>query len=62
MITVNRGVQVGWGLEQWGGVCSVNGGSGESQPSPKMPTPPFGGGSHLGVPWRGALLGRFEQE
>ncbi len=29
-----------------------------SQPSPKMPTLSFDGGSHLGVPWRGALLGR----
>ncbi len=33
-----------------------------SQPSPKMPTVSFGGGSHLGVPCRGALSGRVEQE
>ncbi len=33
-----------------------------SQPSPKTPTPSFGGGSHLGVPCRGALVGRAEWE
>ncbi len=33
-----------------------------SQPSPKMSTLSFGGGSHLGVPCRAALLSRFEQE
>ncbi len=27
-----------------------------------MPTLSFGGGSHLGVPCMGALLGRVEQE
>ncbi len=27
-----------------------------------MPTSSFGGGSHLGVPWKGALLGRAERE
>ncbi len=27
-----------------------------------MPTLSFGGGSHLGVPWRGALLGHVERE
>ncbi len=27
-----------------------------------MPTLSFGGGSHFGVPCRGALEGRFEQE
>ncbi len=26
-----------------------------------MPTLSFGGGSHFGVPWRGALLGRVER-
>ncbi len=33
-----------------------------SQPSPKMQTLSFGGGSHLGVPWRSVLLGRAERE
>ncbi len=33
-----------------------------SQPSPKMPTLFFGDGSHLGVPCRGAPLGRVERE
>ncbi len=28
----------------------------------KMPTLSFGGGSHLGVPCRGAVLGRVEWE
>ncbi len=31
-------------------------------PSPKIPTLSFGGGSHLGMPCRGALLGRVERE
>ncbi len=31
-------------------------------PSPKMPTLFFDGGSHLGVPCRGAILGRVERE
>ncbi len=30
-------------------------------PSPKMPPFSFDGSSHLGVPFRGALLGRIEQ-
>ncbi len=29
---------------------------------PKMPTLPFGGGSYLGVPCKGALLCRVERE
>ncbi len=33
-----------------------------SQPPPKRPTLSFGGGSQLGVPCRGDLLGRVEQE
>ncbi len=32
------------------------------KPSSKMPTLSFGGGSHLGVPLRGALLTRVERE
>ncbi len=32
------------------------------QLSLKMPTISFGGGSALGVPFRGALLGRVERE
>ncbi len=36
--------------------------AGISQPSPKMPTLSFGGGSHPRVPSRGALIGRVEQE
>ncbi len=46
-----------------GGECSVNGEGLLSKLSPpKMPTLSFGGGLHLGVPCRGALLGRVEQE
>ncbi len=33
-----------------------------SQPSPKTLALSFGGGSHLGVPSRGALLGPVERE
>ncbi len=33
-----------------------------SQPSLKIPILSFGGGPHLGVPCRDALLGRVEQE
>ncbi len=57
-------------------MCSTNGGMGKDycpnkgscndgsilQPSPKMPSLSFGGGSHLGVPCRGAVLGRVELE
>ncbi len=69
------GVQVGWGvremMEMGEGFCpnflqpflenidrrSCN----DGRPSPKMPSFSFYGSSHLGVPFRGVLLGRIEQ-
>ncbi len=42
--------------------CNDGAYSSISQPSPKIPTLSFGGGSHLEVTCRGALLGGVERE